>query len=125
MRILLAVSALVFAAAPGTAGQHHAGVPAATPVGDPVNCVRLNQILRTAVRDGGTIDFIMRNGRVYRNQLDGGACPSLSSEKRFLYKTSSGDLCSYDTITVLRDPGLTRGATCGLGPFQPVKLAAR
>ena len=30
MRILLAISALVFAAAPGTAGQHHTGVPAAT-----------------------------------------------------------------------------------------------
>jgi hypothetical protein len=87
--------------------------------------VRLNQIRTTKIRDGGTIDFVMRNGRVYRNSLDGGSCPSLSSEKRFLYKTSSGDLCSTDTITVLRDPGLSRGATCGLGEFQPVKLATR
>jgi hypothetical protein len=123
--MLLAVSALLFAAAPGGAGQHHAEDPIATPAGDPVNCVRLNQILRATVRDGTTIDFVMRNGRVYRNRLDGGICPSLSSEKRFLYKTSSGDLCSYDTITVLRDAGPTRGATCGLGSFQPVTLAKR
>ena len=124
MRIVLAISALLFAAAPGAATQNRDTGPVATPAGDPVNCVRLSQILRTKVRDGGTIDFVMRNGKVYRNSLDGGSCPSLSSEKRFLYKTSSGDLCSYDTITVLRDAGPTRGATCGLGSFQPVTLAA-
>ncbi len=125
MRNSLAVSALLFVAAPGAASQHHDAGPAATPIGEPANCVRLNEILRTKVRDGSTIDFVMRNGRVYRNTLDRGTCPSLASEKRFTYKTSSGDLCSYDTITVLRDPGLSRGATCGLGQFQPVKLATR
>jgi len=93
--------------------------------GKPVNCVRLNQILRTKVRDGATIDFVMRSGQVYRNSLDGGSCPGLSSERRFLYKTSSGDLCSYDTITVLRDTGPSRGARCGLGSFQPVTLTKR
>lgn len=73
------------------------------------------------MRDGGTIDFIMRGGKVYRNRLDGGSCPQLSSEKRFSYKVSGGQLCSIDQITVLVDPGLGRGVSCGLGAFQPVK----
>ena len=122
MRILLAASALLFAAAPSSAGQKTSQVPPATPDGAPVDCVTLSQIRDTQVRDGQTIDFTMRGGKVYRNTLDGGACPQLGFEKRFLYKTSGNQLCSIDTISVLVEPGLSRGATCGLGKFQPVTL---
>ncbi|MBX3563057.1 MAG: hypothetical protein KF730_00630 [Sphingomonas sp.] len=122
MRILLAASALIFAAAPGSASRQD--LPPATPSGDPVSCVTLTQIKETRVRDGQTIDFVMRNGKVYRNTLDGGTCPQLGFEKRFAYKVSGNQLCSVDTITVLTEPGLSRGASCGLGQFQPVTLAA-
>jgi len=123
MRLLLAASTLLLAAAPGATQDHHAG-PAATPDGPAVDCVTISQIRSTQVRDGATIDFTMAGGKVYRNTLDGGECPQLGFEKRFMYKTTGSQLCSLDTISVLVQPGLTRGAGCGLGKFQPVKLAA-
>jgi hypothetical protein len=86
--------------------------------------VTLTQIRETKVRDGQTIDFVMRGGTVYRNRLDGGTCPQLGFEKRFGYKVSGNQLCSVDRITVLTQPGVTPGASCGLGSFQPVTLAA-
>ena len=123
MRLLIAASSLLFLAAPGTASQHKDKVPAATPAGKPVDCLRLTDIRDTKVRDDRTIDFVTTGRKVYRNTLDG-SCPQLGFEQRFAHKTSSNDLCSLDTITVLISPGLTRGATCGLGKFQPVTLAA-
>ena len=123
MRLLLAASALVFAAAPGVAGQKHDQAPAATPAGDPVDCLRLSDIRETKVRNDHTIDFVTRGGKVYRNQMDGMSCPGLGFEKRFAHETTLSQLCSTDTITVLQSPGLHRGASCGLGTFQPVKLA--
>jgi hypothetical protein len=124
MRLLIAASSLLFLAAPGTAGQRHKDkVPAATPAGAPVDCLRLNDIRDTKVRDDRTIDFVTNGRKVYRNTLDG-SCPQLGFEQRFSHKTSTNDLCSLDTITVLVSPGLSQGATCGLGKFQPVTLAA-
>ena len=126
MRLLLAASALLFAAAPGSAIEQNQRneVPVATPAGDPVSCIRLRDIRQSKVRDDSTIDFYMAGGRVYRNTLDG-SCPMLRSEGRFMHKTIGGDLCSVDTITVLREPGLSQGPSCGLGKFQPVTLAKR
>ena len=123
MRILLAAFAIAFVAAPGTAGQKRDQVPGATPVGKPIDCLRLSNIRTTKVRGDHTIDFVTRSGKVYRNDMDGLRCPGLGFEKRFAYKTSLSQLCSSDTITVLHEPGLSRGASCGLGTFQPVKLA--
>ncbi|AJP70812.1 hypothetical protein [Sphingomonas hengshuiensis] len=125
MRLLLAASALLLAAAPGTAGQRRDTVPEATPAGKPVSCLRLTDVRESIVRDGQTIDFVTRGGKVYRNTLDGGKCPGLDFERRFLHKTSTGDLCSVDIITVLNAPGIQPGASCGLGPFQPVTLAKK
>ena len=62
----------------------------------------------------------MNGGRVYRNTLPHG-CPSLGFEERFSYSTSLSQLCSTDIITVLRPPGVARGASCGLGQFQPIE----
>ena len=124
MRLLIAASSLLFLAAPGTASQDHKDkVPAATPAGNPVDCLRLIDIRETKVRDDSTIDFVTRGNKVYRNTLNG-PCPQLGFEKRFSYKTSLNQLCSVDIITVLVSPGLSQGASCGLGTFQPVTLAA-
>ena len=90
------------------------------PSGKAVSCVQLNAIRNTEVRDDRTIDFIMNDNKVYRNTLPN-SCPSLGFEKRFMYKTSLSQLCSVDIITVLyQSPGLMRGASCGLGQFQPM-----
>ncbi|MEO5938841.1 MAG: hypothetical protein ABIQ43_07505 [Sphingomonas sp.] len=115
---LFAVAALA-AGAPVAASNK--GIPAATPTGDSVDCVQLNQVRETNVRSDEVIDFVLSGKRVYRNTLDG-ACPSLGLEERFAYSVSNGQLCSTDLITVLQSTG-TRGATCGLGKFQPVSLA--
>ncbi len=119
MRPLLFAIAAIAAAAPVAASNK--GIPAATPAGDPVNCVQLNQVRETHVRSDQVIDFEMTGKRMYRNTLPN-SCPSLGFEERFAYSATNGQLCSVDTITVLQSSGM-RGATCGLGKFQPVTLA--
>ena len=89
--------------------------------GKPVDCVQINSIRQTDVRDDRTIDFILNGNKVYRNTLPN-SCPSLGFERRFMYKTSLSQLCSVDIITVLySSPDLMRGASCGLGKFQPMQ----
>lgn len=117
MRRLLFALAAIAATAPAAARD----VPAATPTGEPVNCIRLSEIRQTHVRSDQVIDFELSGKRMYRNTLPG-ACPSLGFEERFAYSVSNGELCSVDTITVLQSTG-GRGARCGLGKFQPVALA--
>ena len=119
MRPLLFALAAAAIVAPLSAKDKE--VPPATPAGPAVDCVNLSQVRETHVRSDQVIDFEMSGKRVYRNTLDG-ACPSLGLEERFSYSVSSGQLCSTDLITVLQSTG-GRGATCGLGKFEPVTLA--
>ena len=122
MRMLLAALALTAAAAPGMARDREA-IPPATESGKPESCIPLHQIRETRVHGDRTIDFVMNGRRVYRNTLPY-ACPSLGFEEKFSYETSLSELCSTDIITVLyTSPDLQRGASCGLGQFQPVTLA--
>jgi hypothetical protein len=125
MRLLTtAACATAFLALAGAADARTRGVPPVTPAGKPVDCVSLRDIRETRVRDDRTIDFYMHGRRVYRNVLPQ-RCPQLGFEERFAYKTSQSELCSVDIITVLTGPGLTPGASCGLGQFQPVTGAPR
>ncbi|WCT74692.1 hypothetical protein PQ455_05545 [Sphingomonas naphthae] len=95
----------------------------ATPAGKPIDCILTRNIRETRVRDDSTIDFFMNNRKVYRNTLPY-ACSRLGFEERFGYRTTIGQLCSIDTITVLQTaPSGIPGPTCGLGPFQPVTIA--
>jgi hypothetical protein len=98
--------------------------PAAVAAGEPVDCVQTSLIEDTRIFGDSTIDFHMRNGVTYRNTLPH-SCPNLGFDKRFAYKTTTGQLCSLDTITVLPTGSSIPGPTCGLGKFQPVKLASR
>ena len=91
--------------------------------GEPEDCVQINRIRNTRVRDERTIDFFMNGGKVMRNTLPY-ECPGLAFEDRFAFETSLSRLCSVDTITVLQS-GVGRGASCGLGSFQPVELPER
>jgi hypothetical protein len=100
--------------------RHAARIDAARPDGAPIDCIELNRIKTTQVLSDRIIDFELRNGRVLRNVLPN-SCPGLAFEEAFSYNTSLSRLCSVDIITVLeRGGGLRRGASCGLGPFQPV-----
>ncbi len=122
MRIVLISVAILLAATPGAARERKP-VPEATPLGEAVSCIPLNQIRATKVRSDRVIDFMMSGGRVFRNELPQD-CPSLAFEERFLHRTTLNQYCSMDTITVLRSGGNIPGPTCGLGKFQPVKLVA-
>jgi hypothetical protein len=121
MKKFLVVSAVIAIGVTTASARDRNAVPEATPDGKPVSCVQTTNIRSTSVHGDSVIDFHMNNGRVYRNTLPN-SCPSLGFEERFLYKTSTSQLCSVDIITVLQSPGLSQGASCGLGPFQPVKI---
>jgi len=94
------------------------------PDGTPIDCVQSHSISETRVRDDSTIDFYMLGGKVYRNRLPQ-PCPQLGSEERFGYETSIDQLCNVDIIHVLYDSPPIRGASCGLGSFQPISGAPR
>ncbi|MFD1787941.1 hypothetical protein ACFSC3_10180 [Sphingomonas floccifaciens] len=115
-----ALIALLLAAAPALARDDV--VPAATPNGAPVSCISTVG-LRSQVRSDSVIDFTA-GSRTYRNTLPQ-SCPGLGFDRRFAYSLTTPRLCDVDIITVLQDPGLSPGASCGLGKFQPVTLARR
>jgi len=98
-------------------------IPEARPTGKVVRCIAISQIRESRVRSDQIIDFRVGGRQWYRNTLPQ-KCPSLGFEQRFSYRTSLSQLCSVDIISVLQDFGgrLSEGASCGLGPFQPVEL---
>ena len=82
-----------------------------------VKALRAREQYRTETNLRAWLLKILRNTLPY-------SCPSLGFEERFTYSVTNGELCAVDTITVLESAGgLSRGATCGLGNFQPVTLA--
>lgn len=103
---------------------HRSDIPKARVVGKPVNCLPLQTIRESHVRDDWTIDFRTSGGQWYRNTLPN-RCFSLGFERAFSYSTSLTQLCNVDIITVLVNNGgpgpINRGA-CGLGEFTPVEL---
>lgn len=122
MRLPLAAVVVALFASGAIAKTDPDAVPAATPIGKPISCLRLNDISETRFHGDQVIDFVVFGGKVYRNTLPY-ACPSLGFEHRYIHKSYGGDICSLDLITVLHSPGLSRGATCGLGEFQQIELA--
>ena len=94
------------------------------PAGPPVHCIQPSQIRETRVRDDSTIDFYMVGNQVYRNKLPQ-SCPQLGFEERFGYETSINQLCNVDIIHVFTTSPPMRGASCGLGDFQPITGAPR
>ena len=121
---LIALAGTLAVAAPALAKQDKDAWKAAKPSGKPESCINLQQIRESRVRDDQTIDFYMLCGKVYRSTLPN-SCPQLGFEKRFSYKTSLSQLCSTDIITVLTSTGISPGASCGLGQFQPVTGAGK
>jgi hypothetical protein len=114
---------LLSAASTATAKRDHS-VPEAKPVGKAVSCIHLSSIRESRVRSDSVIDFKTNGNKWFRNTLPN-SCPSLGFEERFAYKTSLNQLCSVDIITVLQSPGISQGASCGLGQFQPIEAPAR
>ena len=123
MRMTLMALVVAAIAAPGAAKDRNQ-FPEAEPAGKPQSCIRTSQIRQTHVRNDWVIDFEMIGGKFYRNTLPM-SCASLTFEQRFAYRTSMGQLCSTDTITVLQQGASNAGPSCGLGEFQPVRLVKK
>ena len=106
-----------------TENPRQSKAPAAIAVGEPVSCIWTVRIRDTDIHDDQTIDFEMNGGKIYRNTLPF-KCPGLGFEEAFSYRSTTSQLCSVDTIKVLRQTGgyLENGPSCGLGKFQEVKL---
>ncbi len=119
---MIGVTLLLLGGCAGKGTEQRDAVPAAVADGKAQSCIPLTQIRETRVRSDSVIDFVMTGGRVYRNTLPY-ACPNLGFERRFGYATSLSQLCSTDVIAVLHETPAGPGAHCGLGAFQPVKLA--
>jgi hypothetical protein len=116
LSLLIAVAAGGSVAAQKLKPEEEAAI---RPAGPAKSCIPIAQIRETRVRDDRTIDFVMNGRTVYRNTLPS-PCPELGVERRFGYETSLSQLCSTDIVTVLRTGPVYRGASCGLGQFQPV-----
>ncbi|WP_416906969.1 MAG: hypothetical protein ACMVO5_07860 [Polymorphobacter sp.] len=120
--ILLPATALLALSACASTGPKE--LAEIKPIGEPENCLLLQNIRQTQVVDGQTIDFITRGGTVYRNRLPN-QCPQLGFERAFSYSTSITQLCNVDIITVLIQASpMQRGASCGLGQFVPISKRA-
>ena len=120
---LIVTASLLIGGAGVAVAKRDRNPPEAKEAGKPLSCVPLRQIRETRVYGDETIDFRMIGGKTYRNKLPY-SCPQLGFEERFSYTTSLSVLCSTDIITVLNTTGggLNRGASCGLGEFQPVEI---
>ena len=94
------------------------------PVDEPRSCVQTTRIRQTRVLSDQVIDFEMVGGGRLRISLPV-PCPRLGFAERFSYRTTISQLCSGDIITVLQQPGLSAGPSCGLGQFQPVQPVER
>jgi hypothetical protein len=122
-----ALLALIASAAPADArsrAERRATELAAwVPDGEPVSCIDRARLRETRVLNDSTIDFVMNNGTRFRNTLPN-RCPQLGFNEAFGYQTSINQLCNVDIITVVQTTGTpNRGASCGLGLFQPMKRA--
>lgn len=117
------VAALLVASLIGAAPAMAAPAAATklVPAGAPVNCITASSIRTTRVIDENTVDFTLNGNKIFRNHLPNG-CPGLNFDRAFAYAPTTNQLCSVDTITVIQQGGgPMRGATCGLGPFTPMK----
>ncbi|MFM8498780.1 MAG: hypothetical protein ACKOAN_02050 [Chakrabartia sp.] len=123
MKKMVFTAALAGLLAANPAVARTKSIPEAKPVGVPVNCISINQIQESRVRNDSIIDFRVSGKKWYRNTLPQ-SCPSLGYEERFSYRTPTSQLCSVDTIAVLQNYGsvLQEGPHCVLGKFQPVEL---
>ena len=85
------------------------------------NCIRRSAIRSTDIVDDRTVIFYMSQQKIYVNQLPH-RCSGLRSAGTFSYRTTGSQLCSVDTIKVIRSMGrsLSTGPSCGLGKFRPV-----
>ena len=118
-RSILLLAATLLSASAGLYAAGNADSAPATNA-EAQNCIPLSRIDSTKVLDDQTILFNLTGGEKLVNHLPQ-RCPGLRMEKAFGYKTSLSELCNTDIIWVVRQTAGSpeRGASCGLGKFEP------
>ena len=76
-----------------SAGAGMCAISCTTPDGKPLPCVQAHSIRETRVRDDRTIDFYMRDGKVYRNDVLVGLAGTVNDWS----VRSTGPSCQLDT----------------------------
>jgi hypothetical protein len=117
--VLTCIAAL--AAAGASSAQEEADRESRDRDRNATHCVRVQSIDQIDIVDSDTMVFRLRGDDVYRNELPYN-CPGLQSGDTLMYRTTVGQLCDVDVITVLEDWGFgfAPGASCGLGMFHPI-----
>lgn len=90
--------------------------------GAPVNCIRTSSIRSTEVVDDQTINFVVSNTRLFVNTLPR-RCAGLGANRAFTNDSRTTQLCASNTITVVQRGNRVPGSRCGLGQFQPMRMA--
>jgi hypothetical protein len=123
--ILLAVMPL-FACAQETEDAETAAATAA-PVGAPVSCITLDQVISRRPAGAQAVEFELTGGRRYRNEIVG-ACPGLEragSADIVHVEATGSQLCRDDRVRIYdpveaRNTGAQSFPHCRLGMFTPI-----
>jgi hypothetical protein len=86
--------------------------------GEPVKCIRQQQIRSTQIIDRTAIVYRMTNGTVYVNRPESGA-GFLTWDDILLTDTHSPSLCDVDFVELLDHNNRTTTGSVGLGVFVP------
>ncbi len=125
--LFLAASALAACVAPASEGPSPAAEDELAralegrAAGEPMACVRLTELggNRSA---GDAIIFDGRGSRIYVNRPAGG-CPDLNFGRALRVRSSTGQLCRGDIVTIFDPTTGTDYGGCGLGDFIPYDRA--
>ena len=88
----------------------------------PVSCVRLTDLGGNRSAGEDAIIFQGNGRRLYLNRPAGG-CPSLDFGRALRVRSSTGQLCRGDIVTVFDPTTGTEHGGCGLGEFTPYDRA--
>ena len=88
--------------------------------GPEVSCINRNQVRSTEVVDDQHHQLRHEQPAHVRQPPAQQPARAWPADRTFTVNSRTTQFCSANTITVITGPGGQRGATCGLGRFQPV-----
>ena len=95
-----------------------AGMAVSAPAWAENTCINTRDITSSTSKDGKTLVFQMRDGKIYVNHLQG-VCPGLRYDG-FVWVLRGGDTKVCENMQTLRV--LRSGEVCALGKFDPPRM---
>ena len=87
--------------------------------GEPVSCLQVARIRSSQIVDATAIIYKESSRRWYVNQPDEGRCAMLNPNRIIITRTSTGQFCVNDIITIAEAGSPITYGACGLGKFVP------